>query len=252
MARYDSPAMSDARGEPNGRSSRTTPQTPMGTQPKMSTFWVSPMAPNRRVPTTPARARAGVAGAVVPTPDGCQPAKNWENVEDQLGKGTNWPTTGQPPAEDPPAADEDDDRGDQPGGEPGPGADLAAPGMIGRRRRGRPPTPPRGRRPRARRRPPARRRGHRGSRAGRHDGRRRRAGRCRRPAGRGSPCRRDDDCPSAPCVGGGWSPMRPKFQRHARMTARARARLPASSATMTSPTASTRIWGTTRTRWNGP
>ena len=42
-----------------------------------------------------------MAGAVVPTPDGCQPAKNWENVEDQLGKGDELAHHRQPPAEDP-------------------------------------------------------------------------------------------------------------------------------------------------------
>src|SRR5580700_5804331 len=55
------------------------------------------MAPSNTVPTTPARARAGVAGAVVPTPEGCHPVPNWDNVEDQLGKGVNWPTAGRCP-----------------------------------------------------------------------------------------------------------------------------------------------------------
>ena len=42
-----------------------------------------------------------MAGAVVPTPDGCQPAANWERVAVQLGKGTNWPTTGSLPPRTP-------------------------------------------------------------------------------------------------------------------------------------------------------
>ena len=67
----------------------------------MSTFWVSPMAPSSTVPTRPARARAGVAGAVVPTPEGCHPVANWARVEDQLGKGTNWPTAGSLPLRTP-------------------------------------------------------------------------------------------------------------------------------------------------------
>jgi hypothetical protein len=58
-------------------------------QAKTRTFWVSPMAPSSTVPTTPARARAGEAGAVVPTPEGCQPVTNWVSVADQPGKGTN-------------------------------------------------------------------------------------------------------------------------------------------------------------------
>ena len=45
---------------------------------------------------------------------------------------------------------------------------------------------------------------------------------------------------------------RPRFHRQARATARARVRLPASSATTTSPTARTNTWGTTRSRWKGP
>ena len=67
----------------------------------MSTFWVSPMAPSSTVPTRPAEARAGEAGAVVPTPEGCQPAPNWERVADQLGKGTNCPTAGSRPVRTP-------------------------------------------------------------------------------------------------------------------------------------------------------
>lgn len=60
-----------------------------------------PMAPSSTVPTTPARARAGVAGAVVPTPEGCQPAKNCETVEVHDGKGVNWPTAGSWPVRTP-------------------------------------------------------------------------------------------------------------------------------------------------------
>ncbi len=59
------------------------------------------MAPSSRVPTSPAKASAGEAGAVVPTPEGCQPVANWASVEDQLGKGTNWPTTGSLPPRTP-------------------------------------------------------------------------------------------------------------------------------------------------------
>ena len=76
MARYARPATNAARCDRKGRSRRTTPQTPSGTQAKTSTFWASPIAPSSTVPTRPARARAGVAGAVVPTPEGCQPVKN--------------------------------------------------------------------------------------------------------------------------------------------------------------------------------
>ena len=73
----------------------------MGMQAKTITFSVSPMAPSSTVPITPARARAGEAGAVVPTPAGCHPAVNWESVAHQPGKGTNWPTTGSPPPSTP-------------------------------------------------------------------------------------------------------------------------------------------------------
>jgi hypothetical protein len=66
-------------------------------QAKINTFWVSPIAPISRVPTSPVRARPGAAGAVVPTPDGCHPAANCESVWDQLGKGTNCPTAGSLP-----------------------------------------------------------------------------------------------------------------------------------------------------------
>jgi len=60
----------------------------------MRTFWVSPMAPSSSVPSRPEIPSAGVTGAVVPTPDGCQPPKNWEMVDDQEGNGVNWPTAG--------------------------------------------------------------------------------------------------------------------------------------------------------------
>ncbi len=93
----------------------------------MRTFWVMPMAPKRTVPTRPDRARAGEAGAVVPTPEGCHPAKNWSQVEDQLGKGTNWPTTGSRPPDDPPRPDDHHQRSDQPDRESGPAADPAPP-----------------------------------------------------------------------------------------------------------------------------
>ena len=51
-------------------------------QPSTSTFWVSPIPPNSTVPTAPSTAKAGVAGAVVPTPAGCQPATKWCQVAD--------------------------------------------------------------------------------------------------------------------------------------------------------------------------
>ncbi len=104
-------------------------------------------------------------------------------------------------------------------------------------------------RPATARRPPVRRRGHRGTRTGRPGGGRRRAGRSPAPGAGGSPCRRSAAWPAAPHVRPGSSAGRPRFQRHARTTARARARLPASSATSTSPTARRKTWGTTRSRW---
>ena len=45
--------------------------------------------------------RAGAAGAVVPTPEGCQPVKNWHRVDDQEGKGVNWPSAGRRPVTTP-------------------------------------------------------------------------------------------------------------------------------------------------------
>ncbi len=84
-----------------GRSSRTVPQAPSGRHPKIRTFWVRPMAPSSTVPTTPEMASAGVAGAVVPTPDGCQPVKNWANVDDHDGNGVNCPRAGRRPVSTP-------------------------------------------------------------------------------------------------------------------------------------------------------
>ena len=89
--------MREARCDPNGRTSRTTPQTPRGMQPKMITFSVIPIAPMNTVPRIPTSARAGAAGAVDPTPEGCQPEKNWPKVDVHPGNGTNWPTTGNLP-----------------------------------------------------------------------------------------------------------------------------------------------------------
>ena len=62
----------------------------------MATFRVRPIAPSRMVPSTPRMAKAGDAGAAVPTPDGCQPvAKRWK-TDDQPGSVANWPTAGIP------------------------------------------------------------------------------------------------------------------------------------------------------------
>ena len=64
----------------------------------MSTFWVSPMAPSSTVPTRPARARAGEAGRRRPHAGGVPSGEELgERRADQLGNGTNWPTTGSRP-----------------------------------------------------------------------------------------------------------------------------------------------------------
>jgi hypothetical protein len=89
--------MSEARREPKGRSRRTAPHTPTGMQPNTRTFWVSPMAPTSTVPTPPTRASAGVAGAVVPTPEGCHPPRNWDHTAVQPGNGVNCPMAGRRP-----------------------------------------------------------------------------------------------------------------------------------------------------------
>ena len=73
------------------------PTPPRGRQPKISTFWASPIDPARMVPSTAVMASPGAAGAVVPTPDGCQPPKNSEKVDDHDGNGVNCPTAGRRP-----------------------------------------------------------------------------------------------------------------------------------------------------------
>ena len=68
-------ATTRARGETRGRKNRETPQAPTGMQPSKRTRWSVPMAPNSTVPVTPTKPKSGEAGAVVPTPAGCQPEK---------------------------------------------------------------------------------------------------------------------------------------------------------------------------------
>ena len=68
-------ATTRALGETSGRIRRVKPKAPRGMQPRTSTFCSRFMAPNTTVPATPIRPKAGVDGAVVPTPAGCHPEK---------------------------------------------------------------------------------------------------------------------------------------------------------------------------------
>ena len=90
-------ATTRARGETSGRRQRDTPQAPRGMHPRSRTRCNVPMAPKRTVPVRPIRPKAGEAGAVVPTPDDCQPEKKWCQLVDHDGSGASCPTSGSVP-----------------------------------------------------------------------------------------------------------------------------------------------------------
>ena len=73
---------------------RDTPTAPSGMHPRTSTCCSVPIAPNRKVPTTPRTPKAGDAGAVVPTPADCQPDTKWCHVVDHDGKDASCPMRG--------------------------------------------------------------------------------------------------------------------------------------------------------------
>ncbi len=90
-------ATTRARCDTSGFRQRDTPQAPRGMQPRMRTRCSVPMAPNKRVPVRPTSPKAGEAGAVVPTPDDCQPEKKWCQLVDHDGNGASCPTSGKVP-----------------------------------------------------------------------------------------------------------------------------------------------------------
>jgi len=55
------------------------------------------MAPKSTVPVSPTSPKAGEAGAVVPTPDDCQPEKKWCQLVPHDGSGASWPISGNVP-----------------------------------------------------------------------------------------------------------------------------------------------------------
>ena len=90
-------ATTRARGDTSGFRQRDTPQAPSGMQPSRRTRCNVPMAPKNTVPVRPASPNAGEAGAVVPTPDDCQPEKKWCQLVDHDGSGASCPTSGNVP-----------------------------------------------------------------------------------------------------------------------------------------------------------
>ena len=90
-------AMTRARDETSGRMKRETPHAPSGTQARSRIRCSVPMAPKSTVPVMPTKPKAGDAGAVVPTPADCQPEKKWCQLVDHDGSGASWPTRGRVP-----------------------------------------------------------------------------------------------------------------------------------------------------------
>ena len=86
-----------ARGDTSGRMNRESPQAPRGRHPRRRTFWTRPIEPRRTVPATPTIPKAGLAGAVVPTPAACHPEKKWCQLADHPRSGASCPTIGREP-----------------------------------------------------------------------------------------------------------------------------------------------------------